>query len=1426
MLAGKQFDIVLGVDIHIIQPPGPVPPLPIPHPFIGMIFDPISFLPPAPPRPPAPPTPPPSNLQIAGGMVKAAVMQALIPPKLAMIMNPPTGASVYLNGLPHGIAGGSIKATTHIPIGGTFVKPIGNSAEIFMGSKSVLSEGTPLSKLGVMALSCQCIGMPPPPRMPKLSSTPKPPAPPKEPKAPEMGMFLPLSIVMAIPMGRPILVGGFPTIDFMAMAQKILNKIVGNVVGRMKAAASQRIHNAAGAAMERRGMHPNTRSLVHRAICSITGHPIDIATGKVFTDSIDFELPGTIGLQWERVWFSTSTHDGNIGYGWHHNYGVTLGMDFTEKAAALRLPDGRVEIVPFLEEDGAFLLKKDKMSFFRKDNRFGYLDLNSSLVYWFSETSIGEEGMFPLVKIENQYGQNVQFDYTQNGALHQITDSTGRILHVETDKNKRIKAIKTAKPDDATQLFSLIEYDYDALGNLVETRDALGNGLQYRYQNHLLAQETDATGLSFYFKYDGTNEDARCIHTWGDGGIYNHQLAYDLENRCTTVRNSLGFETKHYYNGLGLVTKKVNPDGSFWIKAYSPDAELTFETNELGQSTYYEYDGFGNITVLTRPDDVSLKSTFEAGLLTKYEDAVGGKWAYKYNGERQITERIDPLSRKTVFDYNGETGLLEKITDAIGQETTFEYDDFKNLTTVRMPDKTTSKWTYDTLGRCIEATDAKGNKQRIRYDLTDNILEIQEPDGNIRKLSYDTDGNLIHAKDQQHDVHFSYKGMGKLASRSEAGTRVEFHYDTEEQLIGIRNEKGFAYRFELDALGNVATEIGFDGITRQYRRNPTGQITEILRGAPTRSNFGRNTALVSKYGYDELGQVTEIKHSDNTTETYGYREDGALMLAQNQHSTVRFERDILGKVVKEYQNGEWVASQYDTLDYRIKVQSSFGSKLAFGRNGMGDINNVSANGRTEKWEAEFFRDAVGLETERTMTGGVTSHWKRDRLGRPIEQETLAGGVRRRHRQYTWDVNDRLTQIRDLLRGSNGSAKFGHDALGNLAWAELADGKFEFRMPDAVGNLFKTNDRRDRRYGAAGQLLEAEGVRFDYDFEGNLIKKTEANGKTWLYDWNASGMLETVKRPDNQTVTFTYDALGRRLSKTFQGKTTRWIWDADVPLHEWVERADLLPPQYKAHFDDFKTQNRVQPVPDNITTWVFEPETFSPIAKITDESRYSIVTDHLGTPAAMFDDGGKEVWAIDLSIYGEARNLLGEAEDCPFRYPGQYEDVETGLYYNRFRYYDPKAGVYVSSDPIGLEGNNLNIYAYISDTNKYVDVLGLTCGPANNHVYTLRDKHGNIVYIGITCQDPRARMMDHRRDGKDFHHMEVHASGLTRRQARDIEGSALHHANGNPDFLNDTRNDGGFYHAYGSPPGGDRTLLTPTQTNAKFDNVNRIIPRTG
>ena len=137
--------------------------------------------------------------------------------------------------------------------------------------------------------------------------------------------------------------------------------------------------------------------------------------------------------------------------------------------------------------------------------------------------------------------------------------------------------------------------------------------------------------------------------------------------------------------------------------------------------------------------------------------------------------------------------------------------------------------------------------------------------------------------------------------------------------------------------------------------------------------------------------------------------------------------------------------------------------------------------------------------------------------------------------------------------------------------------------------------------------------------------------------------------------------------------------------------------------------------------------------------YSIISDHLGTPILAIDSEGNEVWNRQLDIYGRVKReikaySLGDdvRPFIPFLYQGQYYDFETKLAYNRFRYYSPETGAYISQDPIRLNGNNRNLYAYVKDSNRWVDVFGLELISGESlsddtKVFRITDKQGGEMF---------------------------------------------------------------------------------------------------
>jgi RHS repeat-associated protein len=120
---------------------------------------------------------------------------------------------------------------------------------------------------------------------------------------------------------------------------------------------------------------------------------------------------------------------------------------------------------------------------------------------------------------------------------------------------------------------------------------------------------------------------------------------------------------------------------------------------------------------------------------------------------------------------------------------------------------------------------------------------------------------------------------------------------------------------------------------------------------------------------------------------------------------------------------------------------------------------------------------------------------------------------------------------------------------------------------------------------------------------------------------------------------------------------------------------------------------------------------------------------------MVDARGDEIWSSELDTYGSLQQDSSGPNRCPFRFAGQYEDQETGISYNRFRYYDPNSGQFISQDPIGLVGG-LELYGHLPDPTTWIDPLGLTKGPhlntngatGNFGVYEITI-HGELHKIG-------------------------------------------------------------------------------------------------
>jgi RHS repeat-associated protein len=1048
--------------------------------------------------------------------------------------------------------------------------------------------------------------------------------------------------------------------------QYVLNKLGGAAVKKLGKWGTQ--------VSKKLNLSERAKSIAHRIRCFFTGHPVDVISGYLYTEAVDFEFPGPIPLRWERLWYSTSIHAGALGHGWHHAYDLALVVEEAEGFAGLRGADGRGIAFDVPAFGARAFNRLEKMSLLRDERGYGVLDHEQGLTYRFGPA--GPDDVRVLVAAENANGFAITFAYDERGHLAQIVDSAKREFTVQCDEAGRILTISTAHPTEPRQRVTLVRYAYSEWGELVRATDALDQAATYQYREKLLVQETFKNGLSFYFEYVGQGPEARCTRTWGDEGIYDHKLVYDLDARRTVVTNSLGHVTTYLGNENGLVIEIQDARGGVTLTEYNELNEKLHETNSLGFTTSYQYDERGHCRMTTLPSGAAVRRNFdEQDRLVSLIDAVGGRWQWAYTSTDDVVVRTNPLGGKAHFQFA--EGTLQRFTDESRRVVEYLYDASANLVEQRVDGLLIQRSLYDGWGQIRKLSDARGNVAWRNYDLLGRLTILHEADGNVRRFVYDGFNNITRVTDRLRDVQYAYRGLGRLIRRAEAGVFIEFLHDAEEQLLGILNEQGLLYRFERDAVGNTITEIGFDGLTRRYQRDACGQVSELV--LPT----GQRTL----YRYNADGRVVAIDYADGTTQRYTYRADGALLEAMLNESRVSIVYDLLGNRLKEQQGEHTITYAYDNAGQQIQLASSLGADIHHSRNQSGRVERMKAG----NWQALFTYDAQGLEIQRTLASGVHTRWQRDQLGRLVEQRTRTlFGHQERLKRYEWQVNDQLAQVQD---SEYGTTTFTYDAIGNLATTTFGDAILEGRWPDTVGNLFRTQARLDTQYSAGGRLLASQNGHYTYDQAGNLSTRITTNKQEWQYQWNAQGHLTEVIRPDGTIVSFQYDALGRRIAKTHRGTTTHWLWDGNNPLHEWT------------------TQKEEADSASQVITWLFQDNSYVPMARLQGENFCDIITDQLGTPFALRGNKGQPLWDAEITSYGQLRYSKGDPALCPFRYQGQYEDAETGLYYNGLRYFSPTDGIYISQDPIGLRGG-MKPYAYVGNPNFWVDPLGLANFPTN------------------------------------------------------------------------------------------------------------------
>ncbi len=1071
------------------------------------------------------------------------------------------------------------------------------------------------------------------------------------------------------------------------------------------------------------------------------GDPVNPADGSFCDSRTDVEYPSVLPLKLTRTYAGRDPVESALGSKWICNWSQRLVYLSDEPAANLEDGDGEVLQFP-LGKPPEFNSRNLKAPHYHlKGTRQRALLFDSrcqqTLVF---ETTGTHPDIGRLAAIEDRNNNRIDFIYEGNH-LRRVEHSDGAMFLVTTTPRGFIETV-TLELDGICE--EIVRYGYTAGGELSSVHGRFAGEFHYTYTGEgWLNHWHDSGATSADIEYDG---EGRVIATRMPDGTYNDRFSYFPEERKTEYHPATGGCATFRFNDNNQLIREQDPLGNVTTHEVSGLDRVLSTTDALGRTTTFEYDIFGHLIGQT---DWTGRTTILAynreGQLTRidYPDGASSSWKYDEHGNLVAATGSDGVT--TLFSYDEKGRLLYEIgPDGYSR---IEYTTRGRLAAVLDPLGNRTAFEVDRWGRPRSITDPSGHATRYEYDLSpDNprgdVSRVIHPDGGEERFAYDQEGMpALHVAPEGQTTCYSH-GSNDLLRRitDPGGCATTLEYDAAARLKGITNAQGQKWSLSYDLAGNLAVETDWAGRQTRYVRDAIGRV--VSKRLPD--------GVEQRLTWDELDRIVAV---DTEKQRISYEYDNADRLVrasafdkenEERESDLQFVYDDKGWLAKEIQNGFDIEYAYDASGRCISRTSPTGA-TRYGFDKAGQLKGLESNGHS----LDFTRDERGLETERRYRGeekapldAFTLKQSYDPCGRLKRQ--LAGRERQLStherlaevsRRYRLDKSGRLIGLNDNKRGSSSYHYDPRDQVtGIIRQAGLNKHVEERFSYDELLNLAESSGQSHRYRDGTVRAIGPTSYR--YDVRGRVTeKRVERNGfrpKAWRYLWDDFDRLVETRTPDGAVWRYTYDAFGRRIRKEClkageSGKqlSTYYFWQGATLIEEW------------------ETDPREDDSPLATTRWHFEPGTFNPLARETRTVSgkedpgahfHPIVTDHLGTPKEMFDAGGECLWQADQELWGRTtvKPLKTRPDShlplvgCRLRFQNQWEDAETGLFYNLNRYYDPDSGQYLSPDPIGLEGG-LRTHGYVHDPMQWVDPLGLCKEPKiplkNNSVRKLLKSRG-------------------------------------------------------------------------------------------------------
>lgn len=1092
-----------------------------------------------------------------------------------------------------------------------------------------------------------------------------------------------------------------------------------------------------------------------------TGQPVNPMLGvKLLPGEVDFSLPAPAPFAFVRTYVSSNTCVGSLGQGWSLP-AEGLGLDVSDDGVVLIDSQGRRIQFPALPPCG-IAYSGSEMLWIR---RGGTQDENTAFIPWQSRWLVipesiqkhagsvivlrdnafhhflqGDDACWRLHASLDSNGYRTEFTWSSDGHLKSVQDSAGRsytlvyqqIFHSRPDDSGiRLLGVILANPNgpvpaglDPTQpgLDWLVTYAFNDDGDLTEVRNRLGEtARRFDWRDHIMVGHAQPDGLEIRYEWDHHTPAGKVLRqTERDGLTRDYRYLADR----TEVTDNIGRKEYFVFEGEGGERRWVShirADGSRVEFTYDAFGRLTGFKDPLGRQGYARYDGQGRRSELVEPGKASTRYFLddETGFVTGLRDADDRLWQLQRDERGNLLCLVDPTGAETRFEY-GDPGLpnrATRIVDAKGGSRTLVWNRFGLLQAHTDCSANTTTFGYDDEGRLVWQQDPSGQRKSFSYDRLGRLTEVNLDAQTKIRYRHDRQGRVVVIEGaQQRSVFLSWDRFGRLCRVVDpAGTNQHYQYDVAGRLVEVNNENGTLLQMTYDVMDRRISERGFDGGVRLYGYDAVGNLLKRQEsdGSIVRYEYDANDRLTSRH-------LPATNAAPAISEYFRWSPAGLLQSVTTPESHIRFHYDAAGRLIQEnqWQGETWFYGIDHTLDpLGNRERSRYGDAPAVTwlLYGSGHLHGMLAG----DLELAFERDAQHREIHRhaSLRNGTqlfSQSSEYDTLNRLQGSALALPGRSSWVRRYAYDVHGHLVGVGD---NQADDIRYAYDMRGRLLASRRGEESTVRYAFDPAGN--RIDPHKAETLIQDNRLGRLDGHDFRYDAVGNLVECRRADGTHLQFAYDGAHRLVSLDVTDKQGRTlqarYYYDGLSRRIRKQVsrdgQVDITHYGWDGDVlcaeddgskrrtTIHLPNSFVPLARIEHLQHADspEILAMRRM---------FAEQGEDFPGASRpqVRDVRLACFHTDHLGTPLRLSDDHNNLLWQAQSDDWAALRDEQGEQHQ-PIRFQGQYMDEESGLHYNRYRYYDPNAGRYLSQDPVGLVAG-LHAYRYSEMPTQGIDPLGL------------------------------------------------------------------------------------------------------------------------